>query len=292
MGPTASGKTALALEWAAKYPCDIISVDSAMVYCGMNIGTAKPDAATLKEFPHALIDIRDPAQSYSAADFGRDAQLLIEASLAKERIPLLVGGTMLYFKALQNGLADLPVADPALRQQLEQELYSKGVEAMHQELQAIDPVAAAKIKTTDTQRIQRALEVYRTTGQAISVLQQQVVPILPYDFINLGIIPDDRAVLHERIATRFKAMLQQGFIEEVAVLKARGDLSLNLPSMRAVGYRQIWEHLEGHYGYEELVEKGVAATRQLAKRQLTWLRSWPNLQVCEGVRCDLPAVLL
>ena len=278
MGPTASGKTALALEWAAQYPCDIISVDSAMVYRGMNIGTAKPDAATLQEFPHALIDIRDPAQSYSAADFSRDAQQLIETTLANGRIPLLVGGTMLYFKALQNGLADLPIADPAIRQQLEQELYSKGVVAMHQELLAIDPVAAAKIKTTDTQRIQRAIEVYRITGQAISILQQQIAPILPYDFVNLGIIPEDRAVLHEQIATRFKAMLQQGFIDEVAELKQRGDLSLNLPSMRAVGYRQVWEYLQGSYSYGEMEERSIAATRQLAKRQLTWLRSWPNLQ--------------
>ena len=279
MGPTASGKTALALEWAAKYPCDIISVDSAMVYRGMDIGTAKPDVATLKEFPHALIDIRDPVQHYSAADFSRDAQGLIEASLAKKRTPLLVGGTMLYFKALQNGLADLPVADPAIRLQLEQELYREGVETMHKALQAIDPVAAAKIKTTDTQRIQRAIEVYRITGQAISILQQQKAAILPYDFINVGIIPSDRVILHQRIAARFNAMLQQGLIEEVAELKQRGDLSLNLPSMRAVGYRQVWEHLEGGYGYAELVEKGIAATRQLGKRQLTWLRSWPNLQL-------------
>jgi tRNA dimethylallyltransferase len=278
MGPTASGKTALALEWAAKYPCDIISVDSAMVYRGMNIGTAKPDAATLQQFPHALIDIRDPAASYSAADFTRDAIPLIEQSIAAGRIPLLVGGTMLYFKALQNGLADLPVADPAMRQQLAQELHSKGVVALHAELALIDPVAAAKIKTTDSQRISRCLEVYRLTGQPISVLQQQSAPSLPYEFVNFGIIPTDRAELHARIATRFNMMLQQGFIEEVAELKQRSELSLMLPSMRAVGYRQVWEYLEGNSSREELVERAIAATRQLAKRQLTWLRSWTNLR--------------
>lgn len=281
MGPTASGKTALALEWAAAYPCDIISVDSAMIYRGMDLGTAKPDAGTLQKFPHALIDIRDPAQNYSAADFSRDAQQLIASTLAQGRIPLLVGGTMLYFRALQNGLADLPTADPIIRQQLVHELHHQGIGALYEELQQIDPLAAQRIKATDTQRIQRALEVYRITGQPISKLQQTTPVQLPYEFVNLALIPDDRAALHERIAARFKQMLQAGFIEEVAQLQQRNDLNLSLPSMRAVGYRQVWEHLFGRSSYEEMVEQGIAATRQLAKRQLTWLRSWPNLQVVD-----------
>lgn len=290
MGPTASGKTALALEWATAYPCDIISVDSAMIYRGMDLGTAKPDTATLQKFPHALIDIRDPAQSYSAADFSRDAQPLIANTLAKGRIPLLVGGTMLYFRALQNGLADLPTADPIIRQQLAQELHNQGILALYEELQRVDPVAAEKIKSTDTQRIQRALEVYRITGQPISKLQQPTVPLLPYEFINIGLVTDDRMILHERIAARFKQMLQAGFIEEVTLLKQRNDLNLSLPAMRAVGYRQVWEYLLGRSSYEEMIEQGIAATRQLAKRQLTWLRSWPNLQV-ENANCKLRDII-
>jgi tRNA dimethylallyltransferase len=279
MGPTASGKTALAIEWAAQRPCTVISVDSALVYRGMDIGTAKPDKEILLKTPHRLIDFLDPSENYSAASFRKDAIDEIEKALQQQTIPLLVGGTMLYYRALQQGLAPLPDADQVVRGQLLIELQQQGLPALYQQLQQVDAASAQRIQATDTQRIQRALEVYRLTGKPLSQLQQQAATIeSPYNFVNIGILPADRSILHQRIAQRFQQMLAQGFIDEVAALQARGDLHLGLPSMRAVGYRQIWQYLQGEYDKATMIEKAVAATRQLAKRQLTWLRQWPNLQ--------------
>lgn len=277
MGPTAAGKTDIAIELTQQLPCDIISVDSALVYRDMNIGTAKPSAEELEKFPHRLIDIRDPAQSYSAAEFRTDALYEIESILKQDRIPLLVGGTMLYFNALQKGLSPLPEADNAIRQQLAQQAEQMGWAAMHAQLQDIDPIAAERIHPNDPQRIQRALEVYQITGKPLSELQQQQPEPLPYEFFNVAIAPDDRRILHQRIERRFDHMLLTGFIEEVEHLYARPDLHINLPSMRAVGYRQVWDYLAGEYDKATMREKGIAATRQLAKRQLTWLRSLPDL---------------
>ncbi|MDR3491598.1 MAG: tRNA (adenosine(37)-N6)-dimethylallyltransferase MiaA [Gammaproteobacteria bacterium] len=278
MGPTASGKTQLAVELVQKFPCEIISVDSAMVYRGMNIGTAKPDAETLKIAPHKLLDIRDPADAYSAADFCKDALSAIEDITSRNKIPLLVGGTMMYFNALQKGLSDLPSADADVREKINLQAYKFGWEAMHAQLQKIDPVAAARIHANDTQRIQRALEVFEMTGTPLTELQKQKNPLLSdYHIINLAIAPTDRKILHERIAQRFIAMLDQGFIEEVKLLFAREDLNLDTPAIRSVGYRQVWEYLLGQLTYEEMIEKGIIATRQLAKRQLTWLRHWTQL---------------
>jgi tRNA dimethylallyltransferase len=277
MGPTAAGKTDKAIQMAQEQNCDLISVDSALVYRGMNIGTAKPDAQTLKAAPHALIDIIEPYQSYSAADFCRDAVQAIEQSLAKGRTPLLVGGTMMYFRALQQGLSPLPQACPKTRALLEMQLAEQGLAHLYKELQSIDPLAASKIKPNDKQRIQRALEVFRLSNIPLSTLQLQQAEPLPYEFVNYAIIPDDRAELHARIAERFHLMLTAGFIDEVCGLRARGDLNLNLPSMRAVGYRQVWQYLDGEFDKATMIDKGIAATRQLAKRQLTWLRRWPKL---------------
>lgn len=281
MGPTAAGKTDVAMQLVAEFPCDIISVDSAMVYRGLNIGTAKPSADELAQAPHRLIDIRDPAERYSAADFCLDAVREIDDILQAGRIPLLVGGTMLYFNALQQGLSPLPEADPLVRQQLALKAMQIGWSAMHQELTVIDPVAAQRIHPNDPQRIQRALEIYEITGLSMTYLQQQKPVPLPYQFINFAMAPDDRQILHQRIAQRFDQMLLNGFIEEVRGLHARDDLSLDLPSMRAVGYRQVWHYLEGKIDKNAMRELGIIATRQLAKRQLTWLRSWPNLNWLE-----------
>jgi len=278
MGPTASGKTDIAIDWVDKYPCEIISVDSALIYRGMDIGTAKPDPATLIKAPHRLIDIREPTQRYSAAEFCTDVVCEIEDIVIRGRTPLLVGGTMLYYQALQQGLAPLPAADPAIRRQLEEDTVKVGSSGMHQRLAAIDSVAAKRIKPGDSQRIQRALEVYLLTGKPISELQQQTMPWGNYQFINIALLPDDRPQLHRRIATRFHHMIDHGFIEEVIELKNHYALSLDLPAMRSVGYRQIWEYLDGLYGKDVMIEKAIAATRQLAKRQLTWLRHWPNVQ--------------
>ena len=285
MGPTASGKTALALEIARHYPCEIISVDSALVYRGMDIGTAKPSPAELAQVPHHLIDILDPSESYSAADFRRDALRLIDAITARGRVPLLVGGTMLYFRVLREGIAELPPANAAVRDEIAQEAARLGWPALHAELARVDAVAAAKIHPQHSQRIQRALEVFRLTGIPMSRLQAENngsqregdKPSGLIRWVQLAVTPRDRHVLHERIANRFNAMLVAGFIDEVAALRRRGDLNADLPSMRAVGYRQVWDYLEQKTTYAEMVEKGVAATRQLAKRQLTWLRSWPDL---------------
>ncbi len=277
MGPTASGKTALACELAAQRPCDLISVDSAQVYRGLDIGSAKPDAATLARFPHRLIDLRDPAQPYSAADFRRDALAAIAEAHAAGRLPVLVGGTMLYFRALLRGLAELPGADPALRASLRERMEREGAEALHRELAAVDPAAAAAIHPRNRQRIQRALEVYLLTGRPITELHAGGEEGLPWRSLQVAVAPADRAVLHRRIEQRFQGMLDQGLVDEVRGLHARPDLHPELPALRAVGYRQVWRHLDGELDYEEMRSAGLAATRQLAKRQLTWLRRWPGL---------------
>ncbi|CAM3737166.1 tRNA (adenosine(37)-N6)-dimethylallyltransferase MiaA [Rheinheimera salexigens] len=278
MGPTASGKTALASALCQQLPIELISVDSALVYRGMDIGTAKPTAAELKQAPHFLIDILDPAQSYSAADFRQDALQLIAGIQHRGNIPLLVGGTMLYFKALLEGISPLPEANAAIRQQLEQEAAEKGWQQLHAELGQIDPVAAARIHANDPQRINRALEVFRITGRTMTELTADKGEPLPFSVHQFAIAPTDRALLHQRIALRFEQMLADGFAAEVSTLMQRADLHLDLPSMRCVGYRQMWQHLSGDCSEAEMKERGIAATRQLAKRQLTWLRSWPNLQ--------------
>jgi len=278
MGPTAAGKTDIAVELAQHIPCDIISVDSAMVYRGMDIGTAKPTAEILAIAPHQLIDIRDPSEPYSAADFCQDALPAIQLSLSKGRIPLLVGGTMLYFRALQQGLAALPSADMVLRQQIAEQALQMGWPALHAKLNELDPVSAERIHQNDAQRIQRALEVITLTNKPLTHLyasQGQVAH--DYDFINIGLAPVERARLHQRIAERFSKMLKQGLIEEVEVLKRRADLNPDLPALRSVGYRQVWDYLSQLINFEEMQERGIIATRQLAKRQLTWLRHWQDI---------------
>ena len=276
MGPTASGKSALAMELVQRLPCDIISVDSALVYRGMDIGTAKPTAAELALAPHRLIDLLDPAQAYSAADFCRDALREMAAITAAGRIPLLVGGTMLYYKALLDGLSPLPEADPQIRAQIEAEAQALGWAVLHQQLLQIDPVAGARIHPNDPQRLSRALEVFRITGKTMTELTQQSGSELPYRTLQYAIAPTDRALLRQRIAERFDAMLEQGFEAEVRQLFERGDLSPDLPSIRCVGYRQMWDYLAGVIDYEEMRYRGTVATNQLAKRQLTWLRGWSH----------------
>jgi tRNA dimethylallyltransferase len=278
MGPTASGKTQLAFELAELLPCEIISVDSAMVYRGMDIGTAKPSKEELAKVPHHLIDIRDPSESYSAADFRRDALTKIEGILSREKTPLLVGGTMLYFKALQQGLSVLPSADVSVRERLSQQAALIGWPAMHEKLSMVDPITAKHIHQHDAQRIQRALEVFELTGKAMSELQKLHQPTsLPYRMINLAIVPSDRLKLQDRIEKRFAQMLARGFVEEVRILFKRGDLHRDLPSMRSVGYRQVWDYLDHRITFDEMKDLAIIATRQLAKRQWTWLRNWPDL---------------
>ncbi len=273
MGPTAAGKTDLAIECVEQFGCELISVDSALVYRDMNIGTAKPDAQTLQRAPHKLIDIIDPAESYSAANFRDDALSEIQATIARGKTPVLVGGTMLYYKALQEGLSELPAADDSVRAGLEADAKASGWLAMHQRLEQIDPVSAKRIHPNDPQRIQRALEVYEISGKTLTEFwQQQSSQSLPYNLVKIAFFPENRDLLKERIALRFQQMLELGFIDEVEALRQRGDLNLDLPSMRCVGYRQVWEYLDGSTTYETMVEKGIIATRQLAKRQLTWLR--------------------
>ncbi len=274
MGPTASGKTELAIRLVQSLPCEIISVDSALVYRGMDIGTAKPDAAELAVAPHRLIDICDPSESYSAASFRLDALREMAEITAAGNIPLLVGGTMLYFRALEHGLSNLPDADKGVRAHLEHEAELHGWDALHRRLGEIDPVSAARIHPNDPQRIQRALEVYELTGRSLSDLQRASAgERVPYRLIKLARAPEDRAVLHQRIAERFGKMLDQGFEEEVRGLLQRGDLSPALPSMRSVGYRQMLNYLLDEWDWETMKERGIIATRQLAKRQFTWLRS-------------------
>jgi tRNA dimethylallyltransferase len=286
MGPTASGKTGVAVELAQRLPVELISVDSALVYRDMNIGTAKPDAATLAHAPHHLIDIIDPTEAYSAAAFRHDALRLMHDITSRNRIPLLVGGTMLYFKALREGLSALPQADPEVRAALDAEIAQHGIEHLHRQLAEVDAETAARLKPTDTQRIQRAMEIYRITGQPMSTLirSEPLSPRgrgwgggeLPFRILSIALIPSDRTQLHARIATRFKAMLELGLVNELRALRSKYPLHSNLPSMRCVGYRQAWQYLEGEIGESELLDKGIAATRQLAKRQLTWLRSMPD----------------
>lgn len=274
MGPTASGKTDLALSLVKQFPCDIISVDSATIYQGMDIGTAKPSPEILAQTPHRLIDIRDPAQTYSVGEFCRDALAEIEDIQAAGRIPLLVGGTMLYFHSLLNGLSELPVANQEVRQRLNQEAKQIGWQALHQRLAKIDPQAAQRIHPNDSQRIQRALEVYEVSGDTITAWYAKAPTIgWTSPIIKLAIVPVQRSTLHAKIAQRFHAMLEQGLIEEVRGFFSRGDLSPDLPSMRCVGYRQVWDYLAGNLSDENLPEKAIIATRQLAKRQMTWLRT-------------------
>ncbi|MEW6166633.1 MAG: tRNA (adenosine(37)-N6)-dimethylallyltransferase MiaA [Pseudomonadota bacterium] len=273
MGPTASGKTGLALALAKRLPVEIVSVDSAQVYRGMDIGTAKPSPEVLARVPHHLVDILDPTEIYSAARFAADARGLIDAIRARRCIPLLVGGTMLYFRALQQGLSELPPADADLRARLERQARVEGWPALHAKLQSVDPETAARLHPNDQQRIQRALEIYELTGMPPSALQGQASGgELRGPVRRLALLPAQRAMLHERIAQRFDAMMAQGLLEEVRSLRARGDLRADLPSMRAVGYRQLWAHLDGRLTLPEAVARAVAATRQYAKRQLTWLR--------------------
>jgi len=274
LGPTASGKTGLAVELAQRLPVELISVDSALVYRGMDIGTAKPDAAMLARTPHHLIDIIEPTEAYSAAQFRSDALRLMAEITARGKIPLLVGGTMLYFKVLQSGLSDLPEADATVRASLDSEAAAQGWPALHARLAQIDPETAARLEPADSQRIQRALEIHALTGKPMSQhFRDSMSDTLPYRLLKIALLPSDRAVLHQRIAGRFDAMLAQGLVEEVRGLhRDYPTLSPSLPSMRCVGYRQVWQHLDGEYDLAMLREKGIIATRQLAKRQLTWLR--------------------
>lgn len=308
MGPTASGKTDLAIELCQRLPCDIISVDSAMIYRGMDIGTAKPSAEELAVAPHRLIDICDPAESYSAADFRRDALREMASITAAGRIPLLVGGTMMYFKALLQGMGDLPSADPDIRRKLEGEAEDLGWVELHRRLASVDSVAAELIHPNNRQRLLRALEVFEVTGRPISSYWQDEKNIkdypyttnwqadadhqLPYTVVQFALSPVQRHQLHERICVRFQAMLEQGFVDEVRGLMARGDLSLDMPSMRCVGYRQAWSWLAGEGDYAGMVEKGIAATRQLAKRQLTWLRKWQNVTWLDTISSENTAIAL
>ncbi|ASI89686.1 MULTISPECIES: tRNA (adenosine(37)-N6)-dimethylallyltransferase MiaA [Vibrio] len=277
MGPTASGKTDLAIRLRQQYPVEIISVDSALIYKGMDIGTAKPDADELALAPHRLIDILDPAEAYSAADFRRDALNEIAKIHAEGKIPLLVGGTMLYFKALLQGLSPLPAANPEIRKQIEQEATEKGWQALHNELRAIDPVSAERIHPNDPQRLSRALEVYRISGKSLTELTETKGEPLPFRVKQFAVAPKDRALLHKRIELRFEKMIQAGFEDEVKALYAREDLHPDLPSIRCVGYRQMWEYLDGESTLDDAIFRGICATRQLAKRQITWLRSWDDL---------------
>jgi tRNA dimethylallyltransferase len=277
MGPTASGKTAAALEVARHFPTEIISVDSALVYRDMDIGTAKPSKEEQAQAPHHLIDIIDPIDAYSVAQFRNDVQKLVIEIQSRGKLPLLVGGTMMYFKTLMQGLDDLPPADPAIRAELDAEAAQFGVPALHARLATLDPITAERLKPNDSQRIQRALEVIALTGQPMSTLFAQQTKAPPaFDMLSLSLEPSERSALHERIARRFDLMLEQGFIDEVERLRKRGDLHPDLPSMRCVGYRQAWEYLDGDYDHKEMRERGIIATRQLAKRQVTWLRSIPE----------------
>lgn len=287
MGPTASGKTALACELVSKFPFEIISVDSALIYRGMDIGTAKPDPEELVRFPHHLIDILDPPQSFSAAEFCDAANRLCANILSRGKIPLLVGGTMMYFNALQQGLSSLPEADADIRAQLIEQANTKGWEALHTELAHIDPASAARIHCHDTQRIQRALEVFYITGKPMSDVLLEKKAVSSYEYVNLVLFPEDRAWLHERIARRFEIMLQQGFIREVEGLLQTWPSLQTCPSMRCVGYRQACDYLAGKDDYASFCDKGIAATRQLAKRQLTWLRHWPQSRVLACDKLDL-----
>lgn len=299
MGATAAGKTDLAVELTKSLPCDIVSVDSALIYKGMDIGTAKPDARVLSEAPHRLIDIIDPAESYSVAQFYQDALREMNEISAAGRIPLLVGGTMMYFRILSEGIAALPSADESIRRVIVQDAAEHGWPYVHTQLAKVDPEAAQRIKPTDPQRLQRALEVYRVSGKTMTQIWSEQkdptgdkghsdytelnsgLPPVPYDVISLAIGPSDRKVLHKRIEQRYHSMLKSGFIDEVKFFHSNETMHADMPSMKCVGYRQVWDYLDNKLDYDEMVERGIIATRQLAKRQLTWLRRWPNLHQLE-----------
>lgn len=292
MGPTGTGKTDLAVELRKHFPIEIISVDSALVYKGMDIGSAKPDAETLAQAPHRLIDFLDPSQPYSAADFREDALREMADITAQGRIPLLVGGTMLYFRTLEYGLSDLPQANPEIRSKLEAEASEYGWQVLHDRLAEIDPLAAARIHPNDPQRLQRALEVYELTGKSLTELQQAAWhDACPYQLLKIALIPENRAWLHERLAQRFDQMLEQGVLEEVRKLLARGDLNTHLPAIRAVGYRQIWDYLSNKIDYNQMRDRAIVATRQLAKRQMTWLRSEKDISVYNPQEDHLSSVI-
>ena len=282
MGPTASGKTSLAVDLVQQHPFQIVSVDSAQIYQQMNIGTGKPQKGVLDIAPHRLIDFIDPAVPYSASQFRTDAFREIDEILEVGDTPLLVGGTMLYFRVLRDGLADMPHADPEVRAEIEKLAQEQGWEAVHQQLAAVDPDSAARIHPNDPQRTQRALEVYRISGKTITSfhaeMRAQQEALLPYNLHFFAIQPEDRGVLYSHIDTRFRQMLNEGLVDEVQALRSRGDLNYLLPSLKSVGYRQVWQYLDGEIDYDGMVEKSIIATRQLAKRQLTWLRSWPSLE--------------
>lgn len=286
MGPTASGKTALAMALSDQLPCELISVDSALIYRGMDIGTAKPTADELRNYPHKLIDILDPADSYSVADFRRDAIREMTEITQRGKIPVLVGGTMLYFKSLIEGIATLPASDQGIREQLALEAKNRGWRAMHDELAQVDPESAQRIHPNDPQRLGRALEVYRMTGRAMTSLMRDNGQPAPFNFVQFAIAPESRATLHELISRRFDTMLNNGFEAEVSALKQRGDLHLDLPSIRCVGYRQMWQYLSGELNFLDMREKSLAATRQLAKRQLTWLRGWSSITRLDTFAAD------
>jgi tRNA dimethylallyltransferase len=278
MGPTASGKTGVAVELAQHFPVELISVDSALVFRDMDIGTAKPDAATLARAPHHLIDIIAPTEAYSAAAFRHDALRLMADITARGKIPLLVGGTMLYYKALREGLSPLPQADAGLRAELDDVIAQHGIEYLHAELAKVDAATAARLHATDTQRVQRAMEIYRVSGQPMSeLIKRQELEQIPYRIHSLALVPSDRAVLHQRIAVRFAEMLKHGLLDELRMLREKYPLHRDMTAMRCVGYRQAWEFMDGEISKSELMDKGIAATRQLAKRQLTWLRSTPDI---------------
>lgn len=292
MGPTGTGKTDLAVELRKHFPIEIISVDSALVYKGLDIGSAKPDAATLAEAPHRLIDFLDPSQPYSAAEFREDALREMADITAHGKIPLLVGGTMLYFRALEYGLSALPPANPAIRARLEAEAATHGWQALHDRLASIDPVAAQRIHPNDPQRLQRALEVFELTGQSLTELQQaEWHDACPYQLLKIALIPEDRGWLHARLVQRFDQMLQQGVVDEVRKLLVRGDLDTHLPAIRAVGYRQIWDYLINEIDYNQMRDRAIVATRQLAKRQMTWLRSEKDVSLYNPQELNLSSVI-
>jgi len=293
MGPTAAGKTALAMDLYDKLPCELISVDSALIYKDMNVGTAKPTAAELRKYPHHLVNIIDPSESYSAAQFREDVLPLMQDIVARGKIPVLVGGTMMYFNALTKGMAKLPQADEGIRAEITQTAERDGWPAVHKLLQEVDPESAARLAPNDSQRLQRALEVHRISGKTLTMhWQEQKQQKLPFDVLNLAIMPKERKTLHQRIEQRFSLMLEQGFIAEVQALYDRGDLNLEMPSMRCVGYRQAWMYINGEIDHKTMIEKGVVATRQLAKRQITWLRSWQDLHWFDLESTDLTARVL
>lgn len=291
MGPTASGKTDLAIDLCEDYPFELIGVDSAQIYKGMDIGTAKPDEATLKRAPHRLISFLDPSESYSAAEFRRDALAEMQSITAAGKVPVLVGGTMLYFRALENGLADMPDADPTVRAALTEEAERHGWQALHDRLARIDPVAAARIHPNDPQRLQRALEVYELTGLTLTEHHNKAkADALNYRVLKLALIPSDREWLRQRAALRFELMLKAGFLDEVKALYERGDLHENLPAIRSVGYRQAWDYLAGNTDFNEMQNRAIVATRQLAKRQLTWLRSEKGISSFDTLRYDISLI--